>query len=157
MTRGKRLAHCRSKRLDLVSGRFFAASEHLRLQLRAEKLELVHERTGHGLNHPVDVNGGPARMRPEVDIDLLRLDKLGENARNVLEERSELIRLVASQLPDMHDVPPWFYDQRSDTERSDAVLDEPVIRRVDQSTRKLPASLREITRETAFHRGEPTG
>ncbi len=157
MIRGERLAHRRSERLDLVSGRLFAASEHLRLQLRAEQLELVQQRSGHGLNDPVDVNWRPARVRPEIDVDLLRLDKLGENARDVLEERTELECFVAGQLPDVNDVPPWLYDERPDTERADTVLDEPVIRRVDQSTWKLSPPLREITRETAFHREEPTG
>jgi hypothetical protein len=156
VTRSQALTNNSCECLDLVACGLFPALEHRHLQRRAIHPELVHERSGHWLHNPMDVHRSPARVRPEIDIDLVGLNELGEHTGDLLQEWTELVRLGSRELPHVKYVPSRLHDERSDSEWADAVFDEPVIRLVDQTSWEMQPSLGKVARQTTVHPGQPS-
>jgi hypothetical protein len=98
----------------------------LSLQLRAVKTQICHLRLRDGLDDEVNVNRTSSGMRPKAVIDLI--------SRN---EPPEFSRLLHGQICHGGDVALGLDDQCPNTERSDAVLDEPKSGLVDKATRQF--------------------
>ncbi len=144
------------ERLDLRALEWFFSLEHRQLKLWPVKLPvLLHPRAGNGLDDEVDVSRDASAVRPERKVDLLGLREVRNYGSDAGKERAERVRLILSELPKMDDVALRLYDQRSDSQRSYTVLDNPQIGLEDPAARKVDPSFRQVAGETAFHADEP--
>jgi hypothetical protein len=74
----------------------------------------------------MDVYRCAARVGPECGVDLFGFQELRKRRCHALQQWAELLGLVLVELPYVGDVPLRLDDQSADTERPDAVLDNPV-------------------------------
>ena len=143
---GEKLPRGIGERLDRSEVRHIIPLEHPDLQGRAVDIEFLHLRTGHRLDNPVDVSGHTVRMRPERDVDLLRLDKLRHESGRSSDQRTEFFGLGLTQLGNSKDVPPRLHDERADAQRSDRVFDTPMRGLFDQAAWQMALPAGEVTR-----------
>jgi hypothetical protein len=91
-------------------------------------------------------------MGPETDIDLLRLHEVLNTGRGLGKQRTEFLGLLGPQLADREAVPKRLHEQCADTKRSHAMLDYPVIRGMNASTRKFAGTGGQVAGEArGFH------
>ena len=99
-----REARTLAERLDLVFWRLLASHEHRHLEAWAVDGVAIHQLARDRLHDEMDVAGDTARVRPEADVNLLRLQEPGDDRRGLLEQRAELRRLLRREIGDMEDV-----------------------------------------------------
>jgi len=124
--------------LDVLGVRHCTCKEHLDLQLRSVNPEFRHLGRGDGLDDVMDMDGLTSGVRPEAVVDLVSVDELAGHRRGPMEEWSEFHGFVHREVGYRSDVALRLHDQCPNSERSDAVLDEPVLSSVDEAARKLP-------------------
>jgi len=124
-------------RLDLTPPGELTGREHRRLQLRAVSAEGRHLGRCDRLDDEVNVHRTASGMRPEAVVDLIGGRKLTGNGGGPPEQGTEFCRLVLAELPDRGDVALRLYDQRPDAEGPDAVLDEPEVGAMDETTGEI--------------------
>jgi hypothetical protein len=74
-----------SEPLDLAAIQWLPAPEHLRLEARAvESSILLHHRSLNRLHHEVDMSWHCATVRPQRDVDLIRLRELCDRVSHTL-------------------------------------------------------------------------
>jgi hypothetical protein len=109
----------------------------LSLQLRAVKTQICHLRLRDGLDDEVNVNRTSSGMRPKAVIDLISRNEPTGHGGSLPEQWPEFSRLLHGQICHGGDVALGLDDQCPNTERSDAVLDEPKSGLVDKATRQF--------------------
>jgi hypothetical protein len=125
----------------LVGIRREASLEHGHLQ--AWPVGLVDEKlvSGNRLDDVVEVAGHSACVRPQAVVDLFCVHKLAGHPRCPLQERPELQSLGGREISYGGYVAFRFNDERSETQRADAVFNEPGFRLVDHAAwQRLPSS-----------------
>jgi hypothetical protein len=125
----------------LVGIRREASLEHGHLQ--TWPVRLVHGKlvSGNRLDDVVQVAGHSACVRPQAVVDLFCVHKLAGHPRCPLQERPELQSLGRREISYGGYVTFRFNDECSETQRADAVFNEPGFRLVDQATwQRLPSS-----------------
>ena len=100
----------------------------------------------HWLNDEVKMSG---TMRPETRVDLIGRTQRGDTRTGPPEERAKLIGFLVRKVGEMHDMPGRFENQRSDTERTHAMLYPPPRRCVDETSRKRSSTLGKVTGDAA--------
>lgn len=91
-------------------------------------------------------------MRPQAEVHLIRPRERVDDGSRLLQQGTQFGCFLLVQLRKAEDVPPRFDDEGSNTERPDAVLNEPAVCLVDPAPGQLSAAGGEIAREAAFHR-----
>jgi len=76
-------------------------------------------------------------MRPKANVDLIRLDESLDGGCRPLQQRAQLRCLFACQFRDVEAVAEWLDDERPNAKRSDAMLDDPEVTRVDAPARQV--------------------
>jgi hypothetical protein len=129
----------------LVGIRRQADLEHGHLQ--AWPVGLVHGKlvSGNRLDDVVEVAGHSACVRPQAVVDLFRVHKLAGHPGCPLQKRPELQSLGGREISYGGDVTFRFNDECSQTQRADAVLNEPGLRLVDHATWQRPPPSSEVT------------
>jgi hypothetical protein len=140
------IAHCD----HVLSRRCLALTEHRHLQRRSVSAQTLHAFPRGGLNNEVDMSWRGVRMRPQADIDLFGPEHLGHRYGHTPKQWAQLRALVLAEVSHVYEVPERLDDQRSNTERSNTVLDDPVCSLVDPAAWSWPSSRREIAGEAPF-------
>src|SRR4051812_26920305 len=101
-----------------------AGFEHLGLERGAVAAGPLDGFGCRGLHDEVNVTPRSSGVRPQRDVDLLRGDEFVDDRGRLLQQWPELLRLVRREFADAHHVPDWFYEEGTEPERADAVLDD---------------------------------
>jgi hypothetical protein len=86
------------------------------------------------LNNEVDMDRS---VRPEADIDLIRIRDAANNMCGQAKEWPEFRGLLRVKVRDVEDMTFRLHDEGANRQRTDAMLDQPPFRSVDQTTRKI--------------------
>jgi hypothetical protein len=113
--------------------------------------DLVHQCPRNRLHDEMDVTRSTAPMRPEVDVDLIRLGQPSHDRCDSAEQRTERVSFVVVELPHVQDVAPRLHDECPDPEWSDAMLYQPATLRKDDAAGEISPALAEVACETALH------
>ena len=116
---------------DVVGITQFTGREHLDLELWSIDPESCHLRLGDGLDYVVDMHGIPSGVRPEAVVHLFSSDELGRHSRSPKKQWSEFDGFVLRKIGYCSDMTLRLHDQCSNAERSDTVLNEPVVGPMD--------------------------
>jgi hypothetical protein len=120
------------------------------LDIRGEQVGLearaVHHTNAHWLNDEVQMSG---TMRPETRVDLLWQTECGDTRTRPPEQRAKFVSLLGRKVGEMYDMSGRLKNQRSDTERTHAMLYPPPRGRVDETSRKWSPTLGEVTSDAA--------
>src|SRR5438105_5453748 len=104
----------------------------------------------------MNVNRSPARVRPETGINLVRLDQFVDDSSATEQEWTQLGGFIVAELRNARHMALGLQDQRSDTQWSNSVLDEPIGCLVNHTARQREPTLGKLTSETSLHRGHPS-
>ncbi len=110
-------------------------------------IKSLHQRIADGLDDEVNMRRA---MGPKADVDLPWRAELLNDTRCLAKQRSEFLGFVISEVGDVDYVPIRFHDEGSDPQRTDAVLDEPMLRAMDQAAGACLATASEIARKASF-------
>lgn len=110
-----------------------------------------HDSVVYGVHYVVDVPRASPGVRPQADVDLIRIGKLGHHAGRPMQESSHRGRLFSGEIRHVDDVAFGLDDEGSDAERADAVLYHPARFSSDDSTRQHSAAAGEIAGSASFH------
>jgi hypothetical protein len=132
---------------DRGAVRFDTRGEHLHLEARPAVL--ARSGVAHGLHDEVDVSGLAAGVRPQADVDLIRVRELTDDVGRPPEQVAQLGPLAGIEFPHVQDVADRHDDQRPDAQRTDAVTHEPASGVVDHAAGKVAASRPEVAGEAA--------
>jgi hypothetical protein len=136
------------KLLNWDSFRHLTEFEHGHLKLGPECVVSFHCFLRDRLNHVMDVTWSSPCMRPQTDVDLIWFSDRGDDPCRFVEHWAHRCGFVCSQLGNSLHVTFGFDNQRSDTKRTDAVLDNPSVLACDQTTWQDGPAIDEVTGET---------
>ena len=137
--------------LNIMRVQCISASEHGHLQRWTVSPEMGQLVSGHRLNDEMDMNGRSASVGPEAVVDLLRLDQLSGYLRCTAQQRPQLCGFGRGEVSHGRDVSLGLHNQSPKPKRSNAVLDEPEVRSVDQTAGEWVKPRRKIASQTPLH------
>jgi len=143
------------ERFDVGFERRDVGVEHRDLKVRPIGNVSIHQFTRCRLDDVVNVNRSAARVGPETGIDLLRLDQFVDDSSATEQERTQLDGFIVGELRNARHMALGLQDQRSDTQCSNRVLDEPIGGLMNHASGQRDPALGEIARETPLHRDQP--
>lgn len=97
------------------------------------------------------VLAGAVTVRPEADVDLFRRAQCVDYPADVPEEWTKLMRFGLAELGDGRHMAPRSDNQRSNVERTNAVIHDPIGGLEDQATRHLDAPCEQIAPEATIN------
>ena len=100
-----------------------------------------------GLHDEVDVDGGTSHVRPQADIHLLGISEILNACAGFLEYTTELTGFYLCETGYVNAMPKRLDDQSPNSQGTDAMLDDPVLRLAD-STSRDPISISQTTCKT---------
>ncbi|MEO7572833.1 MAG: hypothetical protein ABIX10_10380 [Acidimicrobiales bacterium] len=117
------------------------------MKLGTTGIQSLHQRIVDGLDEEVNMRRA---MGPKADVDLPWRAELLNDTRGLAKQRSEFLGFVISEGGDVDDVPIRLHDEGSDPQRADAVLDEPMLRAMNQTAGARLATASDIARNASF-------
>ena len=131
-----------SEMLNIDSTRQGVTLEHCRLKRRAPCAERFDNSVGLRLHNKMDMRWA---MRPEAHIYLGGFRQAPNHAARAAQQRSHLGRFVHCQISDPHDMARGLDHESSHPQRSDTVLNAPVVGLVDRTTWEIAAPVGKVT------------